>query len=93
MTFVTEYPDKATKRIPPSGKEGKNGIVLFHGISVGWVLYTQLIKLLPTDVDVFLFDVHPFKLMSLKFGMDTPDLLCHKVNRVLDDKGISYKKN
>ena len=61
----------------------KTPIVLFHGITSGWLTYLALIKQLGQNREVFMIDVDAIKMMSLCFEMPTPAQCSEQVRNIL----------
>jgi len=69
----------------------KSPIVLFHGITSGWLSYFQLSKQLSQDREIFMLDLDGIKMMSLVFEMPTPELYCEIVQQILENHKITEK--
>jgi len=65
------------------GSDAKTPMVLFHGITLGWMNYFALVRALGHEREVFLVDVDAIKMMSLVFEMPTPEKLCALVRQIL----------
>jgi pimeloyl-ACP methyl ester carboxylesterase len=80
---VPVAPDAPADTAAGDDEEVKTPMVLFHGITLGWMNYFTLVRALGADREVFLVDVDAIKMMSLVFEMPTPEKLCALVRQVL----------
>lgn len=62
----------------------KSPLLVFHGISSGWMTYYHLVSMIGVGRAVFLIDLEAIKVMSLCFEMPTPDKYSQFVKDILD---------
>jgi hypothetical protein len=63
-------------------------IVLFHGITPGWLAYSKLVASLATDRTIFLVDIEPCKIKSLCFEIIHPKQFSNSIRLMLKRHGF-----
>ena len=56
---------------------------MFHGITTGWGLYINLIRVLAQNRTVVLIDLEGIKIKSMSFQLPTPEQFANKVHNIL----------
>ena len=64
-------------------------MVLFHGITSGWMSYFALMKTIGHGREILMVDVDAIKMMSLVFEMPTPEKFVVLVNDILEKHAIN----
>lgn len=82
-TSTTTSPSPIAANNAITNSSVKTPMVLFHGITLGWMNYFALVRALGQEREMFLIDVDAIKMMSLVFEMPTPEKLCLFVRKIL----------